>query len=61
MADEQCQDCIDKIVLSQLKESYNTAAYFEDTKAQKHLRKVIKYYSTASDYKDWKESLNESS
>ena len=54
-------DDLDTIVLDVLRDSYNmlkSAPFGDDydsKKFRKHLRKVIQYYSTPSQYNEWRE------
>lgn len=55
------QEMMDEIILKSLKGAYDNLVCFpygeEETKMSKALKKVIKLYSTPSQYKEWKDSL----
>lgn len=53
---ELSSEDIDRIVLASLRDTYSyneSNPYEHDDKFQKHLRKVIRHYSTCDEYDAW--------
>jgi hypothetical protein len=52
-------EMMDEIILNSLKESYKMvgecSGFNRDIKMSKALKRVIKFYSTPTQYKEWKE------
>lgn len=53
------EEKVDRLLLKSLKDAYDNLLAIdpEDTKTGKALKRVIKFYSTPDQYKEWKDSI----